>query len=263
MKRGYADGPYGLVHFQDTGSGRPLILLHQAPMTSRQFDSVYPILADRGIRAIGVDTPGFGMSDPTDFVPTIEDWAKVVPPVLDQLGIQQADVLGHHTGSLIATEVEQQFPERVRNLIINGPVPLEEEERQGYLDRVEEREINFVYEPDGSHLQDLFTTRYEYYGAGADPKLITRYVVEQMMGLAPFWYGHNAAFRYDHIASLKKIRQRTLILTNTGDMIYENAKRTHEIRPDFDFAELEGGGADIIDQQSEAWVDAVVEFLGD
>ena len=41
-RRGYADGPYGQVHFQDTGgNGLPLILCHQAPITSRQYDNVF------------------------------------------------------------------------------------------------------------------------------------------------------------------------------------------------------------------------------
>ena len=95
-RRGYADGPFGQVHFRDTGEGRPLVLCPQAPMTSRQFENVYKPLARRGIRAIGVDSPGFGESDPTPFVPTASDWAEAVPAVLDQLGIEKADVLGHH-----------------------------------------------------------------------------------------------------------------------------------------------------------------------
>ncbi|MDX2224855.1 MAG: hypothetical protein SFV21_19025, partial [Rhodospirillaceae bacterium] len=85
-KRDYAVGPYGLVHFQDTGGdGVPLVMCHQAPQSSRQFDNVLPELAKRGLRAIAVDTPGFGMSDPTDFVPKIEDYAKAVPAVMDHL----------------------------------------------------------------------------------------------------------------------------------------------------------------------------------
>lgn len=69
--RHYADGPFGQVHFQVLGEGAPLVLLHQAPITSGQFDNVYAPLAIRGFRVIGIDMPGFGMSDPTPGVPTI------------------------------------------------------------------------------------------------------------------------------------------------------------------------------------------------
>ena len=102
--RGYADGPYGQIHFQDTAEGVPLLLFHQAPMSHRQFDSIYPLLHGLGIRAIGLDMPGFGMSDATDFVPTIHDYAQVAAPLLDHLGIERAFVLGHHTGAAVATE---------------------------------------------------------------------------------------------------------------------------------------------------------------
>ena len=261
MKRGYADGPYGQVHFRDVGQGRPLLMLHQSPMSSRQFDNVYGLLAARGIRTIGIDTPGFGMSDPTDFVPVIEDWAKAIPPVMDHLNIDVADVLGHHTGCFLATEVSIQFPDRVENLVMAGPFPRTEEQRKRSLEGLEEREINFVYEHDGSHLMNSFATRYNMYGEDADPRLITRYVVEKFMGTGPFWYGHNAGIRYELEAKIPLIKHRTLIITNTGDMIYEGAQKARRMRPDFEYAELQGGGVDIVDQQPEAWVDAVVKFL--
>ena len=81
------------------------------------------------------------------------------------------------------------------------------------------------------------------------------------MGYGPYWYGHNAAFRYDHTPRLALISHPTLILTNTGDAIFENAKWTHRMRPDFAFTALEGGGIDALDQLTDAWVKAVADFL--
>lgn len=265
MKRGYAAGPFGQVHFHDGGgNGMPLVMIHQAPMSARQFENVYAPLMARGVRPIGIDCPGFGLSDPTTFVPRVEDWARAVPPVLDQLGLKVVNVLGHHTGSMVATEVEQQFPDRVRKLILAGPLPMTEAQRQNYLDGLQKNEIEFVYQPDGSHLAAAFMSRYRLYsasGATPDPKLITRYTMERFEGYGPFWYGHHAAFIYDHNRSIAKVKRPTLVLTNTGDMIYEAAKQTHAMRPDFHFTELQGGGIDIVDQQPDAWSDAVVSFL--
>lgn len=265
MIRGYADGPYGQVHYQDGGgSGPPVLLIHQAPMSSRQFESVFGHFLERGLRPIAIDCPGFGQSDVTTFVPRIEDWATVVPPVLDHLGIQTVDVVGHHTGALVATEVEQQFPERVRRLVLAGPVPLEDEERAAFLDGVQLREIDFEYQDDGSHLLNAFASRHRMYLAGGsapDPRLITRYTVERFVGYGPFWYGHHAAFIYDHNATLMKIRKPTLILTNTGDQIYEHARWASRMRPDFAYVELQGGGVDIVDQLPAEWVAAIASFL--
>ncbi len=210
-----------------------------------------------------MDSPGFGESDPTPFVPTVGDWAAAVPAVLDHLGIAQADVLGHHTGGMVATEAALQFPERVRRLIINGPLPLTEEDRQRGLDYVEAEEIGIDFAADGAHLQKAFGVRYDMYGPGVDPRTITRYIVEQFQGYAPFWTGHHAAFIYDHTAAIGKVTQPAMILTNTGDQIYENALIARALRPDFVFTELEGGGIDIVDQMPEEWADAVAAFILD
>lgn len=259
--RGYAAGPFGQIHYQDTGAGIPLVLIHQAPMSSRQFDSVYDKLAARGLRAIGFDMPGFGMSDVTDFVPRIEDWAKAVPALLDHLNIRKAHALGHHTGALVATEAAIQFPDRIDKLIMNGALPITEPERVERLAKVEKTEKNVHLDPDGKHLTNVFGIRKKLYGPDADPGLITRYVVEAYMGYGPSWYGHWAAYKYDHGAAVKKVKHPTMLLSNSGDMIHERTMRVKEMRPDFTITVLDGGGVDITDQQPDAWADAVAAFL--
>ncbi|TXS91980.1 alpha/beta hydrolase [Parahaliea maris] len=268
MGRGYARGPHGLVHFHDSAglvddaeNKVPLVLLHQSPASARQFESAFGPLVERGVRFVAIDTPGFGFSDPTPFVPKIQDWTSSIIAVLDHLGIEQADVLGHHTGSLIATEVALQSPSRVRRLILNGPFPASEAERQKMIDREEQGLEKGKPKLDGSHLTSSFAVRVRMGGENPDPAIITRIVVEKFQGLGPYTWGHHAAYRYDHASSLKKVRQPTLILTNTGDMLYDLAHRTQEMRPDFAFVELEGGTQDIVDQQPEAWSDAVVAYL--
>lgn len=261
MRRGYADGPFGQVHFIDIGEGIPLVLLHQAPMSQRQFDNVYRLLGESGIRAIGIDIPGFGASDPTDFVPGIEDYARVVPSVLDHLNIATAFVLGHHTGAMVATEVALQFETRVTGVILNGPLPLTEEERQQGLAYVDESEKGLEHKADGSHLVAMFNNRMSFATENTDWTLATRYIAEQLIGYGPFWYGHHAAFQYDHAKSLALLSHPTLVLTNTGDAIYKNAKDTMKIRPDFAYAEIEGGTVDIVDEKPNEWVDEVSRFI--
>ncbi len=268
MGRGYARGPHGLVHFHDSAglvptprNARPLVLLHQSPASSRQFEAAFRPLAARGIRFIAVDTPGFGFSDPTPFVPRVADWASSIVAVLDHLGVAQADVLGHHTGSLVATELALQFPMHVRRLILNGPFPVTEQQRAKFLEDNERSHERGRPKLDGSHLLTSFELRVKMYGPNPDPAIITRVVVEKYQGLGPYTWGHDAAFRYDHVATLKRLTHRTLILTNTGDDIYELAQRARQLRPDFAYTELQGGTHDIVDQQPEAWSDAVAAYV--
>jgi len=131
MKRGYADGPYGQVHYQDTGNaGTPLLLLPMGPCSSRMFDRCLPLFASAGIRAISIDPPGFGMSDPSTSPPTIEDWAGSCVAVLDHLGLERCSVLGKQTGALLAAELALKHSERVERVVFANPIVLTPEERE-------------------------------------------------------------------------------------------------------------------------------------
>lgn len=268
VSRGYAPGPHGLVHFHDSrpqvmppAGDLPLLLLHQSPASARQFERAFGPLVRRNVRFVAVDTPGFGFSDPPPSLPRIEDLASSIVAVMDHLGIAQADVLGHHTGSLLATELALQYPKRVRRVVLNGPFPIDEAERQKFVAGSQRSHERGAPKLDGSHLLSSFQARVRMYGPDPDPQTITRIVVEKYQGLAPFTWGHDAAFRYDHAASLKRITQPALILTNTGDDIYPMAQRARTLRPDFAYHELQGGTHDIVDQQPEAWAEAVVAYL--
>jgi pimeloyl-ACP methyl ester carboxylesterase len=254
----------GQMHFHDMGSGPPLVLLHQAPMCAHQFDAVMPLLSAAGVRAIAIDLPGFGGSDGPDAPPAIADYAAAIPCVLDHLGLDQVDVLGHHTGALVATELALGFPERVGKLILNGPVPLTPEEQKAFRDDAMTREkASAVIQPDGSHLSSAFQKRAAFVAGSVPLERVHDYVLWMVSGSAPLWYGHNAAFSYDHAARMRGLTHPTLVLTNTGDIIYEQALRTMALRPDFAFVALEGGGVDVVDQLPDAWTAAVVAFLND
>lgn len=260
-RRHYADGPFGQVHFQVLGKGIPLVLMHQAPMTSGQFDAVYAPLAERGFMAIGIDMPGFGQSDPAPGVPTVTDFAQVVPAVLDALGIQKAALLGHHTGALAANEAAIAFPDRISALVLNGPLLVTEEDRAKFYEGMYVWEQNFKGREHAGHMAELFDIRDRMAGGSISYDRLSDYVVQAMIGRGAFWHGHHAAYIYDQATRLPLITQPTLIFSNTGDMIYPHAERAREIRPDFAFAALEGGGVDICDQQPEAWADIVTGFL--
>jgi pimeloyl-ACP methyl ester carboxylesterase len=261
-RRGYADGPFGQVHFIELGSGRPLILLHQAPMCAHQFDAVAPLLSAAGFRTIAVDLPGFGASDGPEAPPTIADYAAAIPCVLDTLEIAEADVLGHHAGSLVATELALSFPGRVGKLILNGPVPMTPQEQAVSRANAAIREkASSVIEADGSHLAAAFERRAGIVAGSVPLERVQHYVLWMVSGSAPLWYGHNAAFSYDHAGRMAEISHPTLVLTNTGDILYRQALRTISLRPDFAFVALEGGGVDVMDQLPQAWTAAVVAFL--
>jgi pimeloyl-ACP methyl ester carboxylesterase len=88
-----------------------------------------------------------------------------------------------------------------------------------------------------------------------------RYTVEALVSGATNWQAFPLIINADLTALLRSIAVPTLLLTNTGEDIYEATRRAHALRPDFAYAELQGGSHDIADEQPDAWTAAVCGFL--
>lgn len=259
FRKGYADGPSGQVHYQDTGTGFPLVLLHQTPCHLGQFDAAYPLLDAAGIRAIGIDTPGYGQSTPPANTPTIHAYAAAVLAVLRHLALDTADVLGHHTGASTAAELAVLEPRRIRRVILNGPALFTDDERSAYQKAIAAAPRPEI-QADGSHLQALWDRRIRFTPGWRDALAMHRGVVMMLEAQPRERDGYTAAFAHDIGLPLKAIAQPGLILTNTGDDLYVAACRARDLRPDFDFVALEGGTHDIVDEQPRAWVQAVADY---
>ena len=72
-----------------------LVLLHGFPSSSREFDTLIPLLATR-YHLIAPDFPGFGQSDappPSSYVYTFDRLAKTIDDLLDATQDQQMQLL--------------------------------------------------------------------------------------------------------------------------------------------------------------------------
>lgn len=258
ITKGYLDGPFGQLHYYECGQGPTLILAHQSPVNARQFERAMPLLAALGVRAVAVDTPGYGNSDVPPAPPTIADYASVFPLVLDGLGLSSAHFLGHHTGAAILTNFAAHHPCRVQSLILNGPPLLTEKDLEPFKDIKHQPPTLSM---DGSHLQVMWDTRVKYSPGWTDSVAMHRRLVDQMWAGDTVWYGHHAAFNYLMEPDFMALSGRVLILANTGDDIYYLAAKAMALRPDFSYAELPGGTHDIVDEQPQDWAKVVAGFV--
>jgi pimeloyl-ACP methyl ester carboxylesterase len=258
--RAYTEGQFGQIHYCTCGTGMPLVLMHQSPTSMIQFEKVWSLLAEKGFQVIGIDLPGLGNSDGPAEVPTIADYAHIVPAVLDALGIDTADILGHHTGAIVATEVALQYPTRINRLILNGPLPLTNEERAFFKQHMA-TEKTWVPREDGGHLLDQWAFRMAAQPGFTDMEAFHRHVVAGAAAWPDAWFVHDAVMAYDHGEAMSKIQHPCLVLSNTGDSIHQIAERSKEMRPDFDWLETAGGTFDYIDEEPEVWAAAVTGWL--
>lgn len=107
-----------MLHFAESGTGSPVVLLHAFPMDSTLWASQRHALADTGHRVVTPDLPGFGGSSLSEAEPSLDVVADEVAALLDALGIERAVVGGLSMGGYVAMAMLRRHPERVSGLIL-------------------------------------------------------------------------------------------------------------------------------------------------
>jgi 3-oxoadipate enol-lactonase len=106
--------------YDETGSGTPVVLLHEGVVDSRSWNAVVPLLGDR-FRVIRYDQRGYGRSPMwTGPYSAVDDLVSV----LDAAGVERAALVGCSRGGRIALATTVERPERVSALVLVGaPFP--------------------------------------------------------------------------------------------------------------------------------------------
>ena len=119
LERRFVPTPSGTLHVAMAGAGAPVLLLHQTPRSWDEYRDVLPLLG-RHLRAMAMDTIGFGDSAPVRGEASIEACAEAALQLLTALGHARAAVMGHHTGAVIAMEMAARAPDRVTALVLSS-----------------------------------------------------------------------------------------------------------------------------------------------
>src|SRR5277367_6348036 len=102
-----------------------LVLLHGFPSSSREFDTLIPLLATH-YHLIAPDFPGFGQSDappPSSYTYTFDHLAKTIDDLLEILKINNYTLYLHDYGAPVGFCIILMHPERLHALIIqNGNI---------------------------------------------------------------------------------------------------------------------------------------------
>jgi pimeloyl-ACP methyl ester carboxylesterase len=112
------------LHLLEAGEGPVVLLAHGFPELAYSWRHQLPTLADAGYHAVAPDQRGYGRSSRPE---AIEDYdihhlVGDLVGVLDDLGVEQAVVVGHDWGSMVASHLALLHPERVCGLV-NMSVP--------------------------------------------------------------------------------------------------------------------------------------------
>jgi pimeloyl-ACP methyl ester carboxylesterase len=105
------------LHYLTAGKGTALILLHGYAETSLMWKPIIPVLAER-FTVIAPDLPGIGDSEiPADGL-DIKSAAIRIHDLAKSLGVENAEVVGHDIGLMVAYAYAAQFPSGVTKLVL-------------------------------------------------------------------------------------------------------------------------------------------------
>jgi pimeloyl-ACP methyl ester carboxylesterase len=258
ITRAYADTEIGQVHYRWLGNeGRPVLLLHQVSSSSRMFEPLMARLVERGYRAIAMDLPGFGESDPPPRDFSIPDYADATALFLDALELRAPlAVVGHHSGALVAAELAASRPERVQRLVLIGlPYYPSLEAKQARWSTKDIRPI--VPVADGSHLLWEWR-RLQALGPTSAPALIHREFVDTLK-TAHYERTYQAAYDYIDGHRYPLVQAPALVLAGSRDL--PNQEAAAALLPRGRLVLIDGGGTFMCDELVEVIAPRVLEFL--
>lgn len=110
------------LHFEETGQGAPVLLLHGLGSCGHDFDLVAPRLS-LDHRVITVDVRGHGRSGKPAGPYSVPLFARDLVSFCDRLGLAAVHVVGLSMGGMIAFQLALLRPALVRSLVIinSGP----------------------------------------------------------------------------------------------------------------------------------------------
>ncbi len=262
------------VHYKESGDGGPaIILLHGFLASIFSWREVMEPLSEYS-RVVAFDRPAFGLTErPLEWEvenPYSRDsQVELVIGLMDQLGIDQAVLVGNSAGGTVSMSTALKYPQRVKALILVDPAVYEGGGSPGWS-RI------FMKLPQIKRLGPLLIRNVTQWGrrfgesAWHDPSKFT----------PDIWEGYTKALRAENwdralweftLASsdsqlaerLAEIEMPVLVITGDDDRIVpteESIRLAGEIK-DAELEVLKDCGHVPQEECPEAFLDAVVEFM--
>ncbi len=184
------------IHVEDSGEGRPVVLLHGFPDSGHLWRYQVPELVAGGFRCIVPDLRGYGASDAPDGVESYDLLLSAgdVVAILDHLGIGRVHVVGHDWGAALAWAFASFLPDRVDHLValsVGHPMAF----RAAGIEQMEKSWYMFFFQPAGAGEQWLSADGWANFRAWCDhpdaDEIIARWEATGTLTAALDWYRAN------------------------------------------------------------------------
>jgi non-heme chloroperoxidase len=112
------------IHYEDHGSGRPVVLIHGYPLSGRAWDKQVPALLEAGYRVITYDRRGFGQSSQPTTGYEYDTFAADLDALVEHLDLREAVLVGHSMGTGEVTRyLSTRGSARAARGVLISPIP--------------------------------------------------------------------------------------------------------------------------------------------
>jgi pimeloyl-ACP methyl ester carboxylesterase len=248
-------------------TGIPVLLVHGWGACVYTYRYLLPALSHAGRRAIAFDLRGHGLSDKPrgSMNYRTEMLLGEVLELLETLGLEQADLVGHSLGGGVALQLALTAPQRVRRLVLAAPVG---------LGRVRLRRFARIVTPRATdqfarYLTPRWLTSFLLRGAYGDPRRVANDAIDEYWAPSQFPDYYRAlrallrAFCWVRLtpADLARIEQPALVILGTADRLIPDAYRGAMCLANATVVSLSGAGHLGIEECAEESNAAVIRFL--
>ena len=112
------------LYFEDHGSGKPVVLIHGYPLSSRAWDKQVPVLLEDGRRVVTYDRRGFGKSSQPTVGYDYDTFASDLHGLLEAMDLREVTLVGHSMGTGEVTRYLGLYGSaRVAKGVLVSPIP--------------------------------------------------------------------------------------------------------------------------------------------
>jgi pimeloyl-ACP methyl ester carboxylesterase len=262
LRRSFVDTRFGQMHVRiarpaDEAAIRatPLMCLHQTPLSGGMFIPFLQAMAKDRI-VLAPDTPGYGESDPPPGPQPIAAYAAAFLDLVAAQGFAQVDVLGYHTGTVLAIDMALQQPTIVRKLVL-ASIPLFSEERRLQMLASPELEL---FKGDGSEVMAQWNSGFKARGPGQTDEMIQRNFQDKVRAGNRQSWAIKGVFAYPLRASLPKLKQPALVL-RSGDSLWDGSGEAAGLMPKGEKLDHQDMGHGLFDAYAGKLAGEIAAFL--
>ena len=265
IERGLVKTEHGYIHYRAAGGGQPIMLFHINQQSSALMLELLQALAPRH-RAVAMDYPSHGHSDPIAQQPDFADYVRCAVAVMDALGIARTAALGEAVGAGVSVALANAVPDRVSHVVlVNCPFSPDRTRTATHVRELQSglrpedasgfpltRTLDFMREKDPGHAPMQPTQSW-----------MDRINTAQLEAGRNRWQAVTALARFDLDAGLRALRQPTLLLLGQHfhytPFLGEMATRVRDLR----HAVLPGARFCMSWERAEEIAARVSAFLGE